>query len=110
MEPVYRPIAGGGSPHGGGRGTAEAPRSVITMEWKIDFLRLLQKNQGSKYHVTQRNYHAKNPGYVSYLPVPGTHLHSFQRHVFPVIRSQVLLSATRIPHIMPKLAFKEQIT
>jgi hypothetical protein len=51
----------------------------------------------------------KNPGYVSYLPLPLTHLHSFQRRVFPGIRSQVLLSATRIPHIMPEFAFKEQI-
>ena len=48
MEPVHRLIALWGSPQGGGRGTAEAPRSVITMEWKILLRVILRKNQGLK--------------------------------------------------------------
>jgi hypothetical protein len=33
---------------GGGKGTAEAHGSVITLEWKINFMRIFLKNQGLK--------------------------------------------------------------
>jgi len=47
MEPVQRIIAlWGGRRSGGGRGAAEAPRSVITMEWKIIFRGFYEKIRG----------------------------------------------------------------
>jgi hypothetical protein len=46
MEPVYRFIALWGRHNGGGRGTPEAPRSVITRYWKIIFRGFFEKIRG----------------------------------------------------------------
>jgi hypothetical protein len=48
MEHVYRLIHYGGRHSGGGRGTAEAPRSMITRYWKIIFREFYEKIEGLK--------------------------------------------------------------
>jgi hypothetical protein len=46
MDIEYRIIALWGSPQRRGGGFAEAPRDVITIDWKIIYIRFLEKFRG----------------------------------------------------------------
>ena len=61
-----------------------------------------------EFHIFVKGIIIKDTRYVSCLPESVTQI-LFSRPFFSFILSQSLLPATRVPHIMAKFAFKEQI-